>query len=103
MTRPMMINTEGWASFDPASATDAMCERERHAFTHYMIKRMNKQQKTGSDDQAILVGAVMAIVQMAFAMNGNDPTDTTRGALHDALDYAWLQCVGMLADSEGLN
>ena len=98
MTRyPMNIDTADWGAFDPASVTDAMCERERHAFTQYFLKRVLKRQKTGSDDQAIFVGALMGIVQLAFASQGMTPADSVRDDLHQALDFTWLQVEAMAA------
>ena len=95
MSRRMNIDTSTWGPFDPSSPTDAMCERERHAFTRYMIGRIRRAPKTGSDEAAILTGAVMAFVQLCWAQHDNQPPDSARDALHNAVDFAWLQCVGM--------
>jgi len=103
MGRPMTIDTSDWGAFDPNSASDAMCERERLAFTAYTLKRLKKSPRTGSDEAAIWTGAIMAIVQVAYAMHGNNPPDSARDALHQTLDFAWLQCAGMALDREGMN
>lgn len=103
MSRPITIDTASWGPFDPTSATDAMCERERHAFNLYLLKRIQKAPKTGSDEKAILVGALMAITSLCYAMQGNAPPDSARDQLHDALDYCWLQCAGMMMDEGALN
>lgn len=95
---PINIDTSEWGAFDPKSLTDLMCERERTAFTHYTLTRLKKQAKTGSDDQAILVGALMAIVQIAFASHGNEPQDHVRDSLHQAIDFCWLQVEAVAAD-----
>lgn len=91
----MNIDTSNWGEFDPSNPQDAICERERHAFTQYTLSRLRKAPKTGADEAAILVGTVMAIVQLAFASHDNMPPDTAREGLHNAIDFAWLQCVGM--------
>ena len=103
MPRPIDIDTSDWRPFDENSPTDAMCERERIAFTQYTLKRLKKIPKTGNDETSIWVGGMMAIVQMAYAMHGNDPPDTVRDALHQTLDFAWLQCAGMTLERKDMN
>lgn len=94
----MDIDTSSWAPFDPNSIVDAMCERERHAFTGYVLKRIRKQPKTGSDDAAIWTGGVMALVQICYATHDNNPPDSAREALHKVIDFSWLQCAAMVAE-----
>jgi hypothetical protein len=103
MARPMQIDTSGWGPFDPASATDAMCERERLAFTEYTLKRLKKMPRTGSDESAIWIGAVMSLVQVAYAMHSDTPSEAARQAIHDSVDFAWLQCAGMVAGRGEMN
>lgn len=98
MSGRMNIDTAGWGPFDPQNVQDAMCERERLAFTEYMIKRLKKMPRTGSDEPAILVGAIMAIVQLSYATNDNAPTDAAREGLHKTLDFSWLQCASMITE-----
>ncbi len=100
MPRPMTIDTSGWGAFDPNSAVDAMCERERRAFTLYVAKRLQKAAKTGSDEAAILTGGVMAIVQLVFSANEPAVLDAARESLHQTLDHAWLQVMSMQASDE---
>lgn len=95
MSRRMNIDTSGWGPFDPNDTRDASCERERHAFTEHMLRRLRKAPKTGSDEAAILTGALMAIAQLSWAMHDNEPPESARDALHDAIDFSWLQCAGM--------
>lgn len=95
MSRRIRVDTSNWGTFDPTNVQDAICERERRAFTQYTLARLRKSPKTGADEQAILVGAVMAIAQLVYAMHDNAPPDTARDALHDSFDLAWLQCAGM--------
>lgn len=103
MSRPIDIDTSDWGPFDPNSATDAMCERERVAFTEYTLKRLKKAPRIGSDSHAILVGAVMAITQLAYAAPQEAGSDSARDALHQMLDFAWLQCVGMAMANGDMN
>lgn len=94
-SRRMNIDTSDWKPFDPNSADDQQCERERVAFTHYTLKRLQKKARTGSDDAAIFVGGIMSIVQVVYAMHDNQPSEDARESLHKTLDFAWLQCAGM--------
>jgi hypothetical protein len=98
----MKIDTSGWGPFDPSSADDQMCERERVAFTAYTLKRLKKQARTCSDDKAIFVGGIMAIVQIVYAMHDNQPSDAAREAIHQTLDFAWLQCAGIAMNRDDL-
>ena len=100
---PINIDTADWGPFNPASLTDQMCERERRAFTDYILTRLRKQPKTGSDDAAIWTGAMMAIVQLVYATNGNVPSDNARDAIHKAIDFSWLQCASMCTEPEAMN
>ncbi|WP_230781541.1 hypothetical protein [Sphingomonas sp. Leaf37] len=99
----MNIDTSNWGPFDPQDVHDAMCERERLAFTEYLVKRLKKMPRTGSDQPAIMVGAIMAIVQLSYAIHGNEPTDAVREGLHKTLDFAWLQCALMIIDKGQAN
>jgi hypothetical protein len=99
MTRPYP-DTTGWGPFDPCNAADASCERERRAFTEFMIKRLRKQPKTGSDDTAILIGGMVSIVQVIFAGHAGHPPEEAREAMHKTFDFAWLQCAALLAEGE---
>ncbi|WP_404711541.1 hypothetical protein [Sphingomonas sp. MMS24-J13] len=103
MSRPINLETSGWGQFDGSNPTDAMCERERQAFTQYTLKRLQKIPKTGSTQDAIWVGGVMAIVQMAYAVHAGAPPESAREALHDVLDFAWLQCASMASGKEDMN
>jgi hypothetical protein len=100
---PMNIDTSSWGPFDTESLTDQMCETERRAFTEYTLKRLKKRVQTGSDDSAIMIGGFMAIVQISYATFGNSPPDSARDALHQMIDFAWLQCATMAHDLEELN
>ncbi|MBB3875282.1 hypothetical protein [Sphingomonas aquatilis] len=91
----MNIDTSGWGPFNPNDAHDAACERERLAWTEHTLRRLRKAPKTGSTEEAIWTGGIMAIVQIAYAMHVNTPPDSAREALHQALDFAWLQCASM--------
>ena len=95
MNRPINLDTSDWGLFDPNHSGDLACERERTAFTQYTLKRLKKIEKTQTDEAAILIGGIMAIVQIIFAMNSNNPPDQARDRMHDILDFAWLQCAGM--------
>lgn len=94
---PISINTSDWPAFGVGSH-DAKCERERKAATRYTLDRLRRARRTGADEADIMVGMLMAIVQAAYTAKGNSPDDGAREGLHDALDYAWLQCRMMLDD-----
>lgn len=93
--RPMKIDTSDWGPFDGNDPHDVMCERERQAFSAYTFKRLQKMPKTGSDEAAIWTGGMMAIVQIIFALHANNPPDSARDAMQDALDFCWLLCSSM--------
>lgn len=99
----MNIDTSDWGPFDPNDPSDAMCERERLAFTEYTIKRLKKMERTGSDQSAIWTGAMMSIVQMAYAIHAGTPPDAAREALHQVLDFAWIQCATIGTDRRVLS
>ncbi|NIJ07192.1 rRNA maturation protein Nop10 [Sphingomonas vulcanisoli] len=103
MSRPINIDVSNWAPFNPSDPHDAMCERERQAFTAYTLKRLQKCPKTGSDETAIWTGGLMSIVQIIFAQHENLPPEAARDALHQALDFAWLQCSTIFPPAEGMN
>ncbi len=100
MSGPMNIDTSGWEPFDPSSPTDLACERERHAFTQYIVGRLKKSSRTGSDEASILTGAMMALTQLSWAMHDNTPPETAREAMHQAIDFSWLQCMSMAGDQQ---
>lgn len=90
-----------WGPFDPNDPRDAACERERQAFTAYTLKRVQKKPRTGSDDSAIIVGALSSIVQVLFATYGNvEPPGEARQGLHDALDALWVQTAAIKLPGE---
>jgi hypothetical protein len=99
----MNIDTSGWGPFDPSNPDDLAADRERVAFTEYMVKRLRKAPRTGSSAPAIWTGGIMAIVAVSYSMYGNNPPDSAREALHDALDFAWLQSSTIACEPEDLN
>ena len=103
MSRPLKIDTSDWGPFDPKDPADVMCERERHAFTEYLLRRLRKAPKTGSTEAEILTGAMMSIAQLAWAMHAGSPPDRGREALHDTIDFCWLQCAGMAFGKDRAN
>ena len=103
MNRAINLDTSDWGPFDPNSVTDQMCERERLAFTQYTLKRVKKKPQTGSDDAAIVIGGFISLVQVCFATHGNAPPDKAREALHEMLDFAWLQVASMATPAEEMN
>lgn len=97
---PMNIDTSNWGHFNDKDEWDAACERERLAFTDFMIRRMKKATTRGnSNEAAIITGSIMAIVQVPYAVHDGVPPDAARDALHGSLDFAWLMCATM-ADRE---
>jgi len=97
------IDTSDWGPFNPNDPHDAMCERERLAFTQYVFKRVKKMPRTGSDEASIWIGGIMSIVEIIYAMHDNAPPDAARESLHKVFDFAWLQCAGMAMDKESLS
>lgn len=95
---PMNIDTTNWGPFDDKDEWDAACERERLAFSDFMIRRMHKATRRGnSNEAAIITGGIMAVVQIPYAVHDGVPPDAARDALHQSLDFAWLMC-GSMAD-----
>ena len=96
MNRPLNIDVSELPAPAPASLHDAICDRERAAFAHYTLKRVQKAPRTGADAASIYVGGIMALVQFAYAAHGGNAPVDARARLHVALDFAWSEC-GALA------
>lgn len=94
---PMSVDTSDWQAFG-TSEHDASCDRERIAFTHFFAKRVGKLERSGRDAKDAAVGAVHAIVQIVFAAADFRPTEEARQAMHQSLDFAWLQVEAMARD-----
>lgn len=94
--------------FDPSKPWDAGCERERRAFGIFMAKRFRKAagrsvHALSQEDaaNAVIVGALMAVLTTGRALQGGDVFSTAqRAGWHDLIDFGFAFVEGIVPRGE---
>jgi hypothetical protein len=88
-------------AFDPNDPNDAACERERKAFSNFILERMCGDESPEST-APVLIGALMGVCAIVFANFDGVPGDEQLAALHKAVDACWSQTAGIRRNGESI-